>query len=137
MAEFWKDWEYVPQSGTVQRSRYFSLNAPGYREFLVEWLSQFRSLPLRGLILRHEVPVGVYEGMNPVALQSFQQAFNVDFDPVRVFSEHRPVPATVSYAVLPDVFWKMGRGGRPGNGFVCSRTWLRPCAIVSLTSGLA
>ena len=105
-AEFWKDWEYVPQSGTVQRSRYFSLNAQGYREFLVEWLSQFRSLPLRGLVIRHEVPVGVYEGMNPVALQSFQQAFNVDFDPVRVFSERRPVPTTVSHAVLPDVFWK-------------------------------
>ena len=105
-AEFWKDWEYVPQSGTVQRSRYFSLNAPGYREFLVEWLSQFRSLPLRGLILRHEVPVGVYEGMNPMALQSFQQAFNVDFDPVQVFSEGRHVPATVSHTVLPDVFWK-------------------------------
>lgn len=106
MAEFWKDWEYVPQSGTIRRSRYFSLHAQGYREFLVEWLSQFRNLPLRGLVLRHEVPVGVYEGMNPVALQSFQQAFNVDFDPVRVFSERRSVPTTVSYAVLPDVFWK-------------------------------
>lgn len=106
MVESWKDWEYVPQSGTVQRSRYFSLNAQGYREFLVKWLSQFRNLPLRGLVIRHEVPVGVYEGMSPASLQSFQQAFNVDFDPVRVFSERRPVPTTVSHAVLPDVFWK-------------------------------
>lgn len=106
MTELWKDWEYVPQSGTVQRSRYFSLNVPGYREFLVEWLSQFRNLPLRGLVIRHEVPIGMYEGMNPLALRSFQQAFNVNFDPVRVFSERRPGPITTSHAVLPDVFWK-------------------------------
>ena len=106
VTEFWKDWEYVPQSGTVQRSRYFSLNVPGYREFLVEWLSQFRNLPLRGVVIRHEVPIGMYEGMHPLALQSFQQAFNVDFDPVRVFSERRPGPITASHAVLPDVFWK-------------------------------
>ena len=106
VTEFWKDWEYVPQSGIVQQSPYFSLNVPGYREFLVEWLSQFHNLPLRGLVIRHEVPVGMYEGVHPLALKSFQRAFNVDFDPIRVFSKRRPVSTTASRAVLPAVFWK-------------------------------
>lgn len=100
--EVWSDWEYVPQSGSLRRSPYFSLSVPDYRAFLVEWLSQFRDLPLMGVVLRHETTVGIYEGLNPLTIQSFQQAFDTDFDPVQLFGKYRP--ATGSR--LPAVFWK-------------------------------
>ena len=104
----WKDWDYHPQSGTVRRSPYYSLSHVGYRDFLVDWISHLRDLPLTGLVFRDEVFPGPYEGFSPLAVKVFEQAFNVDFDPVRVLNDHGPILATDagSDVALPAVFWK-------------------------------
>ena len=104
----WKDWAYDPSSGTLRRFPYYALQFSGYRAFLVEWLAQFRDLPLTGLVIRSEVPVGLYEGFSPMAVRLFAEEFDVDFDPVRMFNDDRAVLATDSEPAihLPAVFWK-------------------------------
>ncbi len=104
----WKDWAYDPSSETLRRSSYYSLHLGGYQAFLADWLMQFRDLPLTGLVIRSEVPVGLYEGFSPMAVQLFSREFDVAFDPVRMFSDDRAVlPADFESAVhLPAVFWK-------------------------------
>ena len=104
----WKDWAYDPSSGTLRRSSYYSLHLGGYQAFLADWLAQLRDLPLTGLVIRNEVPVGLSEGFSPLAVQLFSREFDVAFDPVRMFSDDRAVlPADFESAVhLPAVFWK-------------------------------
>ncbi|MCY4613867.1 MAG: hypothetical protein OXB94_09630 [Nitrospira sp.] len=106
--EKWKDWAYDPPSGTLRRSSYFSLQFSGYQAFLEDWLEQLRDLPLTGLVLRNAVPVGVYDGFNPLALRLFAKEFGVAFDPVRMFNDDRTVLAADSESGvhLPAVFWK-------------------------------
>ncbi len=106
--ENWKDWIYDPQSETVRHSSYYSLHFWGYQVFLVDWLAQIHDLPLRGLVFRNEVPVGMYEGFSPLAVQLFTREFGVDFDPVRMFNDDRAVAATDAHpgVQLPAVFWK-------------------------------
>ena len=106
--ENWKDWVYDPQSGTLRRSPYYSLHFWGYQAFLADWIAQLRDLPLRGLVLRNAVPVGLYEGFSPLAVQLFTQEFDVDFDPVHVFNDERAVHTNDSNSGvhLPAVFWK-------------------------------
>ena len=74
----------------------------------MDWLSRLRDLPLTGLVIRNEVPVGLYEGFSPLAVQLFAREFGVDFDPVRMFNDDRAVFATDSESGvhLPAVFWK-------------------------------
>ena len=104
----WEDWAYDPPSGTLRRSSYYSLHFGDYRAFLVDWLARLRDLPLTGLVIRNEVPVGLYEGFSPLAVQLFTREFGVDFDPVRMFNDDRAVLATDSESGvhLPAVFWK-------------------------------
>ena len=104
----WKDWVYDPSSGTLRRSSYYSLHLGGYQAFLVKWFSRLRDLPLTGVVIRNEVPVGLSEGFNPLAVRLFSREFDVAFDPVRMFSDARTVfPADFESVVrLPAVFWK-------------------------------
>ena len=104
----WKDWAYDPSSGTLRRSSYYSLHWGGYQTFLADWLGRFSDLPLTGLVIRSEVPVGLYEGFNPLAVQFFAREFGVNFDPVRMFNDDRAALATDSESAvhLPAVFWK-------------------------------
>ena len=104
----WKDWAYDPSSGTLRRSTNFSLHWGEYQAFLVDWLGRFGDLPLTGLVIRSEVPVGLYEGFSPMAVQLFAREFDVNFDPVRMFNDDRAVLATDSESAvhLPAVFWK-------------------------------
>ena len=104
----WKDWAYDPLSGTLRRSSHYSLHSGGYQAFFAEWLARFRDLPLTGLVIRSEVPVGLYEGFSPMAVRLFTQEFDVDFDPVRMFNDDQAVLATDSESAvhLPAVFWK-------------------------------
>ena len=106
--EDWKDWTYDPQSRTLRRSPYYSLHFEGYRAFLVDWFTQLRDLPLMGLVIRNEVPVGLYEGFSPLAVELFVREFGVDFNPIRMFNDDRAVLATdtESGVHLPAVFWK-------------------------------
>ena len=106
--ENWKDWAYDPQSGTLRHSPYYSLHYWGYQAFLLEWFAQLRDLPLAGLVLRNAVPVGLYEGFSPLAVQLFAREFGVAFDPVRLLTDERAVSATDagSGVQLPAVFWK-------------------------------
>ena len=107
-SDTWKDWAYDPSSGTLRRSSYYSLHFGGYQAFFAEWLAQLRDLPLAGLVIRSEVPVGLYEGFGPMAVRLFAQEFDVDFDPVRMFNDDRAVLATDSKSAvhLPAMFWK-------------------------------
>ena len=104
----WKDWAYDPSSGMLRRSSYYSLHFGGYQAFLADWLARLHDLPLTGLVIRSEVPVGLYEGFSPTAVQFFSREFGVAFDPVRMFSDDRTVlPADFESAVrLPAMFWK-------------------------------
>lgn len=106
--ENWTDWAYDPQSGTLRQSPYYSLHFGGYQTFLVDWLTQLRDLPLTGLVIRNAVPVGLYEGFNPLAVRLFVREFGVTFDPVRMFNDERAVHASDSNTSvhLPAVFWK-------------------------------
>ena len=106
--ENWKDWTYDPQAGTLRRSSYYSLHFAGYQAFLVDWFAQLHDLPLKGLVIRNEVPVGLYGGFNPLAVRVFAQEFGVDFDPVRMFNDERAVHGSDfnSSVHLPAVFWK-------------------------------
>lgn len=106
--ENWTDWAYEPQSGTLRQSPYYSLHFGGYRAFLVDWLAQLRDLPLTGLVIRNGVPMGLYEGFNPLAVRLFAREFGVAFDPVRMFNDERAVHASDSNSsvYLPAVFWK-------------------------------
>ena len=104
----WNDWTYDPSSGTLRRASSYSLHFEGYKAFLADWLARLRDLPLTGLVIRNEVPVGPYEGFSPLAVRLFAREFGVDFDPARMFSDDRAVFATDSESVarLPAVFWK-------------------------------
>ncbi len=109
--EQWRDWEYHPASGALRRSSFYSPAFGGYREFLIDWFSQLRDLPLAGLVFRAEAPPGIHEGFSPPALAAFQRAFDVRFDPVRVLTDAGPPSATAAAAAtadaeLPAVFWK-------------------------------
>jgi len=106
--ENWRDRTYDPQPGTLRRSSYYSLHFAGYQAFLADWLAQLRDLPLTGLVIRNEVPVGLYEGFNPVAVRLFAREFGVDFNPVRMFNGDQAVLQTNSESGvhLPAVFWK-------------------------------
>lgn len=104
----WKDWAYDPSSGTLRRSSYYSLHFGGYQAFLMEWLVQLRDLPLTGLVIRNEAPVGLSEGFSPLAVPLFSREFGVAFDPVRMFNDERAMlgPDTESGVHFPAVFWK-------------------------------
>ena len=108
--ENWKDWNYDPRTSRLQRSPYYSLNFEGYQAFLVYWITQLRDLPLTGLVIRNEVPLGLYEGFSPLTVKAFTQEFGVDFHPVRMFNEYRyramPTTDSDSSVQLPAVFWK-------------------------------
>ena len=106
--ENWKDWAYDPQSGTLRRSSYYSLHYEGYQTFLADWLAQVRDLPLKGLVIRNAVPVGLYEGFSPLVVRLFAREFGVVFDPVRMFNDERALYGSDSNASvhLPAVFWK-------------------------------
>ncbi len=114
--EPWRDWNYhpppgprtAPTSGGLRRSSHYGLEFWGYREFLVEWLSRLRGLPLTGLVFRTETSSGMDEGFSPLALQAFQREFGVNFDPVRILDDHGSTLATGSGAdaQLPAVWWK-------------------------------
>ena len=106
--ENWKDWTYDPQSGTLRRSSDYSLHFGGYQEFIADWIARFRDLPLKGLVIRSAVPVGLYDGFNPLAVRLFAQEFGVDFDPVRLFNDGRVEDGNDSNSSvhLPAVFWK-------------------------------
>ena len=102
----WQDWNYDPQSGSLQRSSYYALNFWGYQAFLANWIVKLRDLPLTGLVFRNEVPVGPQEGFNPLAIRLFAREFDVDFDPARLFNDYRVVTGIDSGDQLPSVFWK-------------------------------
>lgn len=106
--ENWNDWAYDPPSGTLRRSSYYSLHFWGYQAFLVDWLARLRDLPLRGLVIRNAVPVGMHEGFSPLAVRLFAREFGRDFDPVHMFNDDRIMLATdaESGVHLPAVFWK-------------------------------
>ena len=106
--EQWQDWEYLPTAGALRRSPYYSLMFEGYREFLIDWFSQLRDLPLAGLVFRSEVPLGIYEGFSPLALHAFKREFDLNFDPVQILNDDGPLSATGSNADVqrPAVLWK-------------------------------
>ena len=82
----------------------------------MDWIARLRDLPLAGLVIRNTVPVGLYEGFSPLAVQLFAREFGVDFEPVHMFKDDQAVHATDSSSGvhLPAVFLEMGRVESPG-----------------------
>jgi hypothetical protein len=74
----------------------------------VDWLARLHDFPLTGLVIRSELPVGLYEGFSPRAVGLFAREFGVTFDPIRMFNDKRAVHGSDSKSAvhLPSVFWK-------------------------------
>jgi predicted small lipoprotein YifL len=81
----WRDRSYNIQTQAFEDNQFFDIFHPDYQRFLFQFLTSLSEDSLDGLVFLDDYPLGVYDGVSPSALSSFQKAFGVLFDPMRVF----------------------------------------------------
>lgn len=111
----WHDWAYEPQSQRVRVSPYFSLFSSEYQTALLDMLSKLSRFNIAGMVFQEDAPLGPYEGLSPIAMKRFTDAFEAQLDPATLFMRGNPVrtsqrgPEEVQGILMntyPDVFWK-------------------------------
>ena len=111
----WHDWTFDPRSQRSYRSPYFSLFSLGYQDRMRNLLSELRQLKIAGIVFRDEVPLGLHDGMSPIAIKSFEEAFEVKLNPNALFLKKRAVRTSqrpfgrfqdLSMPAYPELFWK-------------------------------
>lgn len=112
----WSDWVFDPSSRELQISPFYSIFYQGYQSYLRSRLSELAKAKIDGLIFRAQAPLGPYEGFSPLAIQSFEKAFEASLDPKQLFpSSRKPRPiagknSRVSKSRFADhyapIFWR-------------------------------
>lgn len=111
----WHDWIFDPASQRSHISPYFSLFSSGYQDAVNDLLSELSRFKIAGIVLRDEVPLGPHDGLSPIAIKSFEQAFDVKLNPAALFVRGKAVRTSqrhtgqfrdLSMPAYPDMFWK-------------------------------
>ncbi|MDA0738986.1 MAG: hypothetical protein O2999_09375 [Nitrospirae bacterium] len=111
----WHDWSFEPQSQRVRRSSYFSLFSLEYQTALLDMLSKLSRFKIAGMVFQEDAPLGPYEGLSPIAMKRFAEAFDAQLHPASLFLRGNPVrtpqrgPEEIQEILMdtyPDVFWK-------------------------------
>ena len=112
----WADRAYDYSTKTIRATRYFDVFNPDYQDFLKKMLTQISYTGVDGIVFLSDAPMGMSEGLTPVALDKFRQAFGVSLSPQQVFSEkgvsngrQDAMPRDLARKVLPpknSKFWR-------------------------------
>ncbi len=111
----WADHAYVPQADALQATRYFDIFNSEYQTFLKKKLVQLGGTGIDGIVFLGDAPMGMFDGVTPIALAKFQQKFGKVFHPRQVFAGEKRTAQTISTSrpeqnriILPeDVgFWR-------------------------------
>ncbi len=111
----WHDWSFDPQLQQVRVSPYFSLFSSEYQTALLDMLSKLSQFKIAGMVFQEDVPLGPYDGLSPMAMKKFTDAFDVQLHPATLFLSGNPVrtsqrsPREIQKILMetyPDVFWK-------------------------------
>jgi len=109
------DWSFDPRSQRVGLSPYFSLFSSGYQAALFDVLSELSEFNIAGIVFQEDVPLGFRDGLSPIAVKKFENAFDTTLNPATLFLRGKPVrtsqrPAedigNMTVLTYPDVFWK-------------------------------
>jgi len=109
------DWSFDPQSQRVGISPYFSLFSSGYQTALQDMLSKLSQSKIAGIVFQEDVPLGLRDGLSPIAIKKFERAFDITLNPATLFLRGKPVRTSQREAedirdrpmpTYPDMFWK-------------------------------
>ncbi|MFB3115284.1 MAG: tol-pal system YbgF family protein [Nitrospirales bacterium] len=109
------DWSFDPQSQRVGISPYFSLFSSGYQTALQDMLSKLSQSKIAGIVFQEDVPLGLRDGLSPIAIKKFERAFDITLNPATLFLRGKPVRTSQReaedirdrpMATYPDMFWK-------------------------------
>lgn len=111
----WHEWVFDPQVGRVRVSSYLSLFSSGYQVALQDILSRLSQSNIAGIVFREEVPLGLRDGLSPIARNRFEEVFDVSLNTATLFSHGQPTRISqgaleerpdLSASVYPEIFWK-------------------------------
>jgi hypothetical protein len=109
------EWSFDPRSQRVGITPYFSLFSSGYQAVLRDVLSELSQSKIAGIVFQEDVPLGLRDGLSPIAVKKFESAFDITLNPATLFLRGRPVRTSQRAAedirdmpmpTYPDVFWK-------------------------------
>ena len=86
----WMDRAYDHSTQTIRSTQYFDVFNPGYQKFVKNVLVQLMNLGVDGIVFLGDAPMGMFDGLTPVALRKFEKAFGAAFSPKKVFRESPP-----------------------------------------------
>ena len=111
----WGDWVFDPQLQDIRISPYFSLFSAGYQATVRNLLLELSQFKIAGIVFQESRPLGLHEGLTPLATTRFEEAFDVKLDPATLFlhsrsaqMSHRESDSSQknSMPTYPDRFWK-------------------------------
>ncbi len=109
------DWSFDLRSQRVGITSYFSLFSLGYQAALRNVLSELSQSKIAGIVFQEDVPLGLRDGLSPIAVKKFESAFDLTLNPATLFLRGKPVRTSQRAAedlrdmpmpTYPDVFWK-------------------------------
>lgn len=109
------DWSFDLRSQRVGITPYFSLFSSGYQAALRDVLSELSQSKIAGIVFQEDVPLGLRDGLSPIAVKKFERAFDITLNPATLFLRGKPVRTSQGAAedirdmpmpTYPDVFWK-------------------------------
>ncbi len=83
----WADRAYDQDSQKLRSTKYLDIFNPEYQKVLKKMLKQLASTGVDGIIFRGEAPMGMFDGLTPIALAKFQQKFGGVFQPQSSFAK--------------------------------------------------
>ncbi len=108
LAVEWVDRAYDQKTEAVRSTKYFDVFNPLYQRFLKKTLVQLASFGVDGFVFLGDAPMGIFDGLTPIALAKFQREFGVAFNPKSVFAAKGKSRNRSSRVVLPKKaeFWR-------------------------------
>lgn len=82
----WADRAYDQQTKGLRSTQYFDLFNREYQNFLKDILAVLASSGIDGIVFLDDAPLGMFDGVTPIALKKFQQEFGLTFHPQKVFA---------------------------------------------------
>ncbi|GJL61853.1 MAG: hypothetical protein NPIRA04_05070 [Nitrospirales bacterium] len=82
----WADRAYDHQTKGLRSTQYFDLFNREYQIFLKDILAVLASTGIDGIVFLDDAPMGMFDGVTPIALKKFQQEFGLKFHPQKVFA---------------------------------------------------
>ena len=97
----WRDRAYDHNTQTIRSTKYFDVFNREYQEFVQNILVRLANLGIDGIVFLGDAPMGMFDGLTPVALSRFEKRFGASFSPKKVFQDSLRVGKPKRKIILP------------------------------------